>query len=79
MGITAISPISAASANANPNTTTERPTEQAATASTDTVQLSVAQQVYQLYNQGQQVSQIAQSLSLSVGEVNSYLSLSNSA
>jgi|HubBroStandDraft_6_1064221.scaffolds.fasta_scaffold253383_2 DNA-binding NarL/FixJ family response regulator len=39
----------------------------------DTVQLSEAQQVYQLYNQGQTASQIATSLSLSVSEVNIYL------
>jgi DNA-binding NarL/FixJ family response regulator len=44
----------------------------------DTVQLTVAQQVYQLYNQGQQVPQIAVSLNLSVAAVNSYLNLSNS-
>jgi DNA-binding CsgD family transcriptional regulator len=41
--------------------------------SADTVQLSEAQQVYQLYNQGQTASQIATSLSLSVSEVNIYL------
>jgi DNA-binding NarL/FixJ family response regulator len=42
----------------------------------DTVQLTEAQQVYQLYNQGQRVSQIASSLSLTESAVNSYLSLS---
>jgi DNA-binding NarL/FixJ family response regulator len=44
----------------------------------DTVQLSVAQQVYQLYNQGQKVSEIASALSLSVAAVNSYLNLPGS-
>jgi DNA-binding NarL/FixJ family response regulator len=44
----------------------------------DTVQLSVAQQVYQLYNQGQKVSEIASTLSLTVAAVNSYLNLSGS-
>jgi DNA-binding NarL/FixJ family response regulator len=43
----------------------------------DTVQLTEAQRVYQLYNQGQQVSQIATSLSLPIATVNSYLNLSN--
>ena len=47
-------------------------------AATDTVQLSVAQQVYQLYNQGQRVSQIASSLSLSEAAVNGYLNLTGS-
>jgi DNA-binding CsgD family transcriptional regulator len=42
----------------------------------DTVQLTEAQQVYQLYNQGQRVSQIASSLSLSQAAVNGYLNLS---
>jgi len=44
---------------------------------TDSVQLSEAQQVYQLYNQGQRVSQIASSLSLSEAAVNGYLNLSS--
>jgi DNA-binding NarL/FixJ family response regulator len=42
-----------------------------------TVQLSEAQQVYQLYNQGLPVSQIATNLSLTVNVVNGYLNLSN--
>jgi DNA-binding NarL/FixJ family response regulator len=42
----------------------------------DTVQLTEAQQVYQLYNQGQRVSQIATNLSLTQAAVNSYLNLS---
>jgi DNA-binding NarL/FixJ family response regulator len=47
-----------------------------ANAGADTVQLSEAQQVYQLYNQGQRVSQIASSLSLTEAAVNGYLNLS---
>ncbi len=43
-----------------------------------TVKLSQSQQVYQLYNQGQRVSQIAANLSLSVTAVNSYLGIANS-
>ncbi|MGC2173438.1 MAG: hypothetical protein WA555_19065 [Candidatus Sulfotelmatobacter sp.] len=40
-----------------------------------TVRLSEAQQVYQLYNQGQAVSQIASNLSLTVDAVNGYLGI----
>ena len=47
-----------------------------ANAGGDTVQLTEAQHVYQLYNQGQRVSQIASSLSLTEAAVNSYLNLS---
>jgi DNA-binding CsgD family transcriptional regulator len=52
-----------------------QPVRQPANASADTVRLSESQQVYQLYNQGQAVSQIASSLSLTVDAVNSYLGL----
>lgn len=44
----------------------------------DTLTLTVAEQVYQLYNQGQQVSQIATSLSLPVSAVNNYLGITPS-
>jgi hypothetical protein len=44
----------------------------------DTVQLTEAQQVYALYNQGQQASQIATALGLPVAVVNNYLNLTNS-
>jgi len=44
----------------------------------DTVTLTEAEQVYQLYNQGQSVSQIASSLSMSEAVVNQYLNPSNS-
>jgi DNA-binding NarL/FixJ family response regulator len=49
----------------------------AANAAGDTVQLTEAQQVYQLYNQGQTVSQIASSLSLTEAVVNGYLNVSS--
>jgi DNA-binding NarL/FixJ family response regulator len=54
-----------------------QPVQQVANSSADTVRLTSAEQVYQLYTQGQKVSQIASSLSLSVAAVNSYLNLSN--
>jgi DNA-binding NarL/FixJ family response regulator len=49
----------------------------AANVATDTVQLTAAQQVYQLYNQGQTVSQIASSLSLTEAVVNGYLNVTS--
>lgn len=54
-----------------------QPVQAGANTSTDTVKLSEAQQIYQLYNQGQSVTQISTSLSLSVAAVNSYLNISN--
>ena len=42
-----------------------------------TVQLTAAQQVYNLYNQGHTVPQIASSLNLSVELINSFLNISN--
>ncbi|HZW81643.1 MAG TPA: hypothetical protein VFF50_14305 [Candidatus Deferrimicrobiaceae bacterium] len=45
----------------------------------DTVKLSESQQVYQLYNQGQAVSQIATALSLPVEIVNNYLGITATA
>lgn len=56
-----------------------RPPQQPAQAATDTVQLTLAQRVFQLHNQGQRVTQIASTLNLPVAEVNSYLNLSNKA
>jgi hypothetical protein len=46
---------------------------------TDTVQLTSAQQVYNLYNEGQSVPQIAFSLNLPVPVVNGYLGISGSS
>jgi len=54
-----------------------RPAQPAPTAA-DSVHLTEAQQVYQLHNQGQRVSQIASSLNLTVAAVNNYLNVSNS-
>jgi hypothetical protein len=71
--------LSAPSAGANPSANqapAARPQAQpAANTLADTVQLTEAQQVYQLYNQGQRVSQIATSLSLTQAAVNGYLGL----
>jgi DNA-binding NarL/FixJ family response regulator len=52
--------------------------QQPSSNSADSVTLTVAEQVYQLYNQGQQVSQIATSLSLPVTTVNNYLGITQS-
>lgn len=86
MSITATNLFSAASAAVNgssnaPAAPPPQPTANAPSASggADTVQLTVAQRVYQLYNQGQQISQIASALSLSVDSVNSYLNITNTA
>lgn len=51
------------------------PTQQVQ-AQADTVRLSESQQVYQLYNQGQGISEIASNLSITVSAVNSYLGIS---
>jgi hypothetical protein len=50
---------------------------QPVTRGSDTVHVTEAQQVYQLYNQGYEVAQIASTLSLSVAAVNSYLNISS--
>jgi DNA-binding NarL/FixJ family response regulator len=79
-GISSLSAVNAA-ANASSSGTQEQqtqPQQQPATRGSDTVQLTEAQQVYQLYNQGYQVTQIASTLSLSVAAVNSYLNISSS-
>lgn len=54
-----------------------RAPQPAANTGGDTVQLTEAQQVYQLYNQGQAVSQIAASLNLTVSAVNLYLGVTS--
>jgi DNA-binding NarL/FixJ family response regulator len=53
--------------------------QQSASASADTVTLTAAQQVYNLYNQGQTVSQISTSLSLPVSTVNNYLGITQTS
>jgi hypothetical protein len=67
-----------AAANASANQAPAPKPQPVANAAADTVQLTEAQRVYQLYNQGQKVSQIASSLSLTQAAVNGYLSLSTS-
>jgi DNA-binding NarL/FixJ family response regulator len=83
MSITAIpSLFSAAPAGENETVNVNPPAAQSpqpAATPTDTVQLTEADRVYQLYNQGQQVPQIANTLSLSEAAVNSYLNISNNA
>ena len=83
MGITAVPSVAAAPAlsDGRPALNPPPPQQQQPPANqpTDTIQLTEAQQVYQLYNQGQQVPQIAGSLNLTVAAVNSYLGLSNSS
>jgi DNA-binding NarL/FixJ family response regulator len=83
MSISVSSALATASVAANsPSTATvqrvQQPTNQQTTSSADTVRLTVSQQVYQLYNQGQAVSQIASNLSLTVSAVNGYLGNSGS-
>jgi DNA-binding NarL/FixJ family response regulator len=68
-----------AAADSVANSAAAQRAPQIANGAADTVKLSESQQVYQLYNQGQTVSQIASSLSLTVELVNSYLGIANSA
>jgi outer membrane protease len=80
MGISGTSALSTATSSlaaANSSSTSAARNPQPTINNTaDTVQLSASQQVYQLYNQGQTVSQISTSLSLPVAIVNSYLGIS---
>jgi DNA-binding NarL/FixJ family response regulator len=57
----------------------QRPVQPTNTRPADTVRLTEAQQVYQLYNQGQKISQIASALNLSVESVNNYLGITTAA
>jgi DNA-binding CsgD family transcriptional regulator len=73
----------AAPAAANPSPTpaaapVAQPVPQNIQVSADTVTLTEAQQVYQLYDHGQTVTQIAISLNLPIESVNSYLGISTS-
>lgn len=52
--------------------------QQSTNPSTDTVTLNEAQQVYNLYNQGQTVPRISSSLSLPVSTINNYLGITQS-
>jgi hypothetical protein len=74
-----LSEAAGSAAGAQGNQPAARPPQPAAQRETDTVQLTVAQRVFQLHNQGQQVPQIASTLNLPVAEVNNYLNVSNKA
>jgi DNA-binding NarL/FixJ family response regulator len=69
---TAASTTATAAANARPAPPQPPPTNTAQS----TIQLTEAEQVYQLYIQGQPVSQIALNLGLPEALVNNYLNLS---
>jgi DNA-binding NarL/FixJ family response regulator len=69
---------SLAATNQSPNTAPAQRAQQPANNGGDTVNLTESQQVYQLYNQGRTVSQIASSLNLAVSAVDNYLNISNS-
>jgi len=77
----ALSTAAAANTSTNPAQTAQNspPPQQTTNNNAYTVQLSEAQQVYQLYNQGQQVPQIAATLNLSVSAVNNYLGITSSS
>jgi DNA-binding NarL/FixJ family response regulator len=82
MGLTissAVSTVAAAAANSPATSPAARTPQPTTKNSGDTVRLSESQQVYQLYNQGQQVSQIATALRLPVELVNNYLGITASA
>ncbi len=73
---------SVAAANSPSSTASQQPVQQTESQPTnvpaDTVTLTEAQQVYNLYNQGQTVPQISSSLSLPVSTVNNYLGITQS-
>lgn len=69
---------SLAAANSSSTSAAAQPAPPTTNDSAYTVKLTEAQQVYQLYNQGQPVSQIASNLSLTVAAVNSYLGIAAS-
>ena len=71
LSLAAANSASTSAAARNPQPTTNN--------TADTVQLSSSQQVYQLYNQGQSVTQISTSLSMPVAIVNSYLGITSGA
>lgn len=70
---------SSAAANFSSTSAAARTPQPTTNNSGDTVTLTESQQVYQLYNQGQQVSQIATTLSLPLETVNSYLGITASS
>lgn len=70
-----LSTASVAPANSSSISAAARTPQPTTNKSAYTVELTEAQQVYQLYNKGQQVSQIATALSLSQTVVNNYLGI----
>jgi DNA-binding NarL/FixJ family response regulator len=70
-----LSTASLAAANSSSASTAARTPQATTNDSAYVVKLTESQQVYQLYNQGKQVSQIAASLSLPVEAVNNYLGI----
>jgi len=76
MGISISSAFATANSSANSTAVQKpQPVQPSTNNLADTVTLTESQQVYQLYNQGQQVSQIATTLSLPVEIVNNYLGI----
>lgn len=72
-----LSPMPLDATNSSSNSQPAQNTQPTTNESADTVKLTESQQVVQLYQQGQKVSQIASSLSLTEAAVNSYLGISN--
>ena len=68
----------AADSSPAPAVPVPQPVAQNIVVSADTVTLTEAQHVYQLYDHGQTVTQIAVSLNLPVESVNNYLGISTS-
>lgn len=77
MSITSVSSLALSADAADSPTNTAAQAAPPTASNSDTVQLTEAQQVYALYNQGQQASQIAAALALPIAVVNSYLNLSS--
>jgi len=74
---TSLPPASVAAVNLDTNSTPAPRTQATTNNAADTVPLSQSQRVTQLYQQGQQVPQIASTLSLPVDIVNNYLGITN--
>ena len=77
MTISISSSLPAASAADLPNAATALKAQPIANDTADVVKLSDSQQIHQLYEQGQRISQIAFSLNLPIETVNSYLGITN--
>ena len=72
-----VSTASLAAANSASDSVPAPHIQQTTSTPADTIKLSESQQIHQLYNQGQKVSQIAFSLNITVEAVNSYLGIPN--